>query len=95
MDCVNEYNLTSKKQKDIILALDVSDFCHSLQNTNQGFEHEVLYVFCPQKSLFNFNNIEEIVNIYIKFNILDLDQSKKVIVISFRKRNKPIDYSFR
>lgn len=73
----------------------MEDFCHTLQNTELGFEHEVLYVFCPRVMLFNFEGNEEFVDIYTKFNIIDLNLGKRVIVISFHKRNKPIDYLFR
>ncbi len=95
IDFINEYNLTSKKQKEILLKIEPEDFCHRLQNTNLGFEHEVLYVFCPQVMLFNFNGNEEMVGIYIKFNIIYLDGGNRVVVISFHKCNKQVDYLFR
>ena len=34
-------------------------------------------------------------DIYTKFNIIDLKEGTRVVVISFHKRNKPIDYLFR
>jgi len=69
INLINEYNLSSKKQKEILLRIEPEDFCHSLQNTNLGFEHEVLYVFCLQVLLFNIDDQEELVDIYTKFNI--------------------------
>ena len=95
MDFINEYNLNSRRQREILLKIKTEDFCHSLQNTKTGFEHEVLYVFCPQVMLFNFDGIEELVDIYTKFNLIDSESRKRVVVISFHKRNKPIDYLFR
>ncbi|MFU0826919.1 MAG: PBECR3 domain-containing protein [Lachnoclostridium sp.] len=95
IDFINEYNLNSRRQKEILLKIKTEDFCHSLQNTKIGFEHEVLYVFCPQIMLFNFDGIEELVDIYTKFNLIDSESGKRVVVISFHKRNKPIDYLFR
>jgi hypothetical protein len=95
VDFINEYNLSSKRQKKILLKIEPEDFCHSLQNTNIGFEHEVLYVFCPQVMLLNFDGIEELVDVYIKFNLIDINSGKRVVVISLHKRNKPIDYLFR
>ena len=91
----NEYNLTNERQKDILLKIKTDDFCHSLKNTNVGFEHEILYVFCPQMILLNSEAIEEMVDIYIKFNIINYQDGKQVVVISFHKRNKPIRYLFR
>lgn len=92
---VNDYNIRSDKQKRILLNIKVDDFCHSLQNTNAGYEHEVLYVFVPQVSLFNIEDIEEVVDIYTKFNIIDYGDTSRTIVISFYKCNKKIDYAFR
>ena len=64
IDFINEYNLTNQRQKEILLRLEVEDFCHSLQNTNIGFEYEVLYVFCPQVTLHDIDDLEEIIDIY-------------------------------
>lgn len=92
---VNDYNIRSDKQKRILLNIKVDDFCHSLQNTNVGYEHEVLYVFVPQVSLYNIDDVEEVVDIYTKFNIIDYGETNRTIVISFHKCNKEIDYAFR
>lgn len=93
---INEYRLDEKKRKEILLSIEVDDFCHSLNNTNPGDEHEVLYVFCPQRNLFDIFGEEEFVDIYTKFNIIEYKIDKKrVVTISFHKRNKPIAYLFR
>lgn len=95
IDFINEYNIQSRKQKTILMQIQTGDFCHSLGNTNPGFEHEVLYVFVPQVLLYNPDGEEEIVDVYTKFNIIDRPNSSRTIVISFHRRNKPIDYLFR
>lgn len=92
---INEYRLDKKKQKEILLSIKVDDFCHSLNNINPGYEHEILYVFCPQRTLFDVFGEEEFVDIYTKFNIIEYRINKKVITVSFHRRNKPIDYLFR
>lgn len=92
---IREYNLTSEKQRRILMQIEVEDFCHSLNNTKLGFEHEILYVFCPQVSLFNLDDEEKQLDLYTKFNILELRSGSRAIVISFHERNKPIDYLFR
>lgn len=93
---INEYRLDEKKRKEILLSIEVDDFCHSLNNTNPGYKHEVLYVFCPQRNLFDIFGEEEFVDIYTKFNIIEYKIDKKrVVTISFHKRNKPIAYLFR
>ncbi len=95
LEFINEYNITSKKQKNILLQLEAEDFCHTLQNTKIGYEYEVLYVFVPQVKLFDAEGVEEIVGIYTKFNIIDMPNGSRIVVISFHKRNKPVTYLFK
>lgn len=95
IDFINEYNIRSDKQKSILMQIKVEDFCHTLQNTNPGYEYEVLYVFVPQVELFNADDEPETVDVYTKFNVIDFPTGNRIIVISFHKRNKPIDYLFR
>lgn len=95
IDFINEYNIRSDKQKSILMKIETDDFCHSLQNTKIGYEYEILYVFVPQVELFNADGEEELVDIYTKFNIIDLPSGARTVVISFHKRNKPIHYLFR
>ena len=95
VDFINEYNIRSDKQKSILLQLRTEDFCHTLQNTKIGFEYEVLYIFVPQVQLFNADGEEETVDVYTKFNFIDMSNGSRTVVISFHKLNKPIDYLFR
>jgi len=94
-DLIDEYNIREEKQKEILMNISVDDFCHTLRNTKLGFEHEILYVFVPQVELYNTLDEKETVDIYTKFNVLELPKGKKAIVISFHKLNRPIDYAFR
>lgn len=94
-DFINEYNIRASRQKSILLQIKTEDFCHSLQNTKVGYEHEVLYVFAPQVKLFKAEGNEETVNVYTKFNIIELSGGNITVVISFHKLNKPIDYLFK
>ncbi|MEG0836063.1 MAG: hypothetical protein RR413_11525 [Christensenellaceae bacterium] len=92
---INEYSIRSDKQKSILMQIEVEDFCHSLQNTKLGFEYEVLYVFVPQVQLFNAEGEEEPVDVYTKFNVIDVPTGSRAVVISFHKLNRPIDYLFK
>ncbi|MCR5824929.1 MAG: hypothetical protein K6G54_00030 [Oscillospiraceae bacterium] len=92
---INEYNIRSDRQKSILMQIETDDFCHSLQNTKIGYEYEVLYVFVPQVSLYDAEGEEETVDVYTKFNVIDLPSGSRAVVVSFHKRNKPIDYLFR
>ena len=95
IDFINEYNIRVNKQKEILMQIATEDFCHTLQNAKAGFEHEVLYVFVPRVQLYNSDGEEETVEIYTKFNFIDLPGENRTVVISFHKRNNPIDYLFR
>lgn len=95
VDFINEYNIRSDKQKSILLQLRTEDFCHTLQNTKICFEYEALYVFVPQVQLFNADGEEETVDVYTKFNVIDMSNGCRTVVISFHKLNKPIEYLFR
>ncbi len=48
----------------------------------------------PQVQLFNADGEEETVDIYTKFNVIDMSNGSRTVVISFHKPNKPIDYLF-
>ncbi len=95
IDFINEYNIRSDKQKHILMQLRTEDFCYTLQNTKSGYEDEILYVFVPQVILFNAVGEKEIIDVYIKFNIINMPNGNRTVVISFHKRNKPVDYLFR
>lgn len=77
------------------MKLRIEDFCHTLQNIRIGYEYEVLYVFVPQIKLFNLDGTKEMVDVYTKFNVIDMPSGSRIVVISFHKRNKPIEYLFR
>lgn len=95
IDFINEYNIRSERQSSILLQIQTEDFCHSLQNMKPGREHEVLYVFVPQVKLYGADGNEEMVDVYMKFNVIDRPDGTRTVVISFHKKNKPIEYLFR
>jgi len=92
---VREYALNSEKIKMLLLGVGVDDFCHSLNNTKKGYEHEVLYVFSPQWRLTNVFGEAKRLSIYVKINFIRKQANDFCIVISFHKRNKKIAYLFR
>ncbi len=95
IEFIIEYNLTSSKQKEILLAVALEDFCYQLQNIKKGFEHETLYVFCRQFKLYNMDDELKLLDIYVKFIILNYIKGKQCTAISFHPSNKPITYLFR
>ncbi len=95
IEFVDDYKIRVKDRKNILLSITSFDFCHSLQNKKAGYMHENLFVFCPKKKLNNSFGGKELVDIYIKFNIIEHGIIKRVVAISFHKRNKPIKYLFK
>ena len=92
---INEYNIYPKKRKEILMQISIEDFCHTLQNTKIGYEHETLYVFVPQVEMFNALGEKEKIDIYTKFNVIERLNGNRTIVVSFHKLNKPIEYLFK
>jgi hypothetical protein len=91
---VARFNLNSEKIKKLLLNIQVEDFCHSIQNKKLGYEHEILYVFCPKVELVDIWANESTVDVYTKFNIVQYNSTSRTVVISLHERNKPIDYCF-
>ncbi|MFW5889749.1 MAG: hypothetical protein ACOCUD_05195 [Bacillota bacterium] len=86
------YNLNSKKIENIILNLEVEDFCYAVDNEKEEFSHEILYVFCSKKELNYFGEYKE-VDIYIKFNLIE--SADYLYVISFHEREKSVSFLFK
>ena len=88
IDFINEYNICSDKQKSILIKIKTDDFRQCVQNTNPGFEYEILYVFVSRVQLVNAEGIEETVDVYIKLYVVDLPTSSWTVVISFHKKDR-------
>ena len=88
-----DYIINEEKRKQILLSLEAKDFSEIKNNTNEGYEYELLYVFGKEVDLLRrFSSGEERVLLYIKFNKLE---SGDVVVISFHKQKYPIRYKFK
>ena len=95
IDFIEDYKITTKKEKEILLDIQFDDFCYAASNTNEGYEHEILYIFCKCYELDFWGTLEN-VEIYIKINMTQTWKGDDyVIVISLHKRNKPIKYLFK
>ncbi|MGL4820152.1 MAG: hypothetical protein ACRC5C_09245 [Bacilli bacterium] len=95
VDFMVKYNLDMEKAKEMLLLLDVFDFCYAADNAKSEFAHEKLYVFCRAFELDNWGTTEH-VDIYIKSNIIQTRKgAKRLFIVSFHKRNNPITYCFK
>lgn len=91
---INEYNLRVDRQKEILMRIEVRDFCYSSPNNHPGYEYEILYIFAPRVVLINAEGEQETVDVYIKFNMIEDGDKDYTVVISFHKLNWPIRYCF-
>lgn len=91
---IEEYNINEKKRVNILFGLYYKDFCYGLQNLKDGIKQNNLYVFCVQRELHNIYDKTELVDIYLKFNIICNEVKEYSTVVTMHKRNKPITYLF-
>lgn len=85
---IEQYKLDSNKQKQMLIELEVKDFCYSADNYNDPQER--LYFFCREYELNNWGTIEK-VEVYIKIAI---KQGDFIIIVSFHKPEKIIKRLF-
>ncbi|MBV1820526.1 hypothetical protein L0P54_10145 [Anaerosalibacter bizertensis] len=87
--------MIQKKEKEILLGIQYDDFCYAVDNDNEEFSHEILYIFCKCQELDYWGTLEN-VDIYIKINMTQIRNGDDfVFIVSFHKRNKPIEYLFK
>ncbi|EMB62835.1 hypothetical protein [Streptococcus mutans] len=92
----DEFNLDIGKRKDLILKIEVHDFCDCVQSPNVYRNHDDYFIFGPQLILKDFLGDERDVQVYAKF-VLTTSQTSglKTIVVSFHEAEKPLSYYFR
>lgn len=95
VDFIEDYKTDTRKEKAILLGIQYDDFCYAVDNNNEEFCHEVLYIFCKCQELDYWGTLES-VDIYIKINMTQMRNGDDfVFIVSFHKRNKPIEYLFK
>lgn len=95
VDFMEDHDISTTKAKNMLLCLDVLDFCYAADNTKPQFAHEKLYIFCREFEIENRGDFEN-VDVYIKSNLTQTRKgNKRLYVVSFHKRNNPITYCFK
>lgn len=92
-DIHKRYVFTEDDAKKVILSLSTKDFSDVVRNEHPEHREEILYIFGKDiKLLSRFEETEEEVSLYIKFNKL---ANHFLIVISFHKQEYPLTYKFK
>lgn len=92
---IEEYNINDVKLIRILSSLKEEDFCYGLKDMADGTKEIDYYVFCPKVELYNIEGNKEIVDVYLRFNIIESNEYEYRILLSIHKRNKPISYVFK
>lgn len=92
---IEEYNINENKCVDILFNIQYTDFCYGLKNMKDGIVKNDLYVFCPQRELYDIKGKKELIDIYLKFYVIHSQLEEYKVVVSLHKRNKPITYIFK
>lgn len=88
-----DYIISEEMRKEILLSLEVEDFCEAVYNDHVKYSHEILYIFGKNvKLLPRYGGNEKIVSLYIKFNKLE---NMYCIIISFHEQEYPLKYAFK
>lgn len=91
----DEFNLDKEKRKDLILKIEVADFCDCIQSPIAYKNHDDYFIFGPIFTLEDFLGEERQVQVYAKF-VLATSRSSglKTIVVSFHEAERPMSYYF-
>ena len=85
---IQKYHLSLKKQMQMLLEIQVTDFCYSIDNDKDSSER--LYVFLKEYYLDNWGIVEKVA-VYIKIVIKIEDYT---VIISFHEPQKSIKKLF-
>lgn len=91
VEFIENYNLSKRKQKEMILSIETLDFCYAVDDYNSN---EKLYIFSKEYELNDWGEYKKI-NVYIKINVKKLNSDEYAIIISFHEREKEIKFLFK
>lgn len=90
---INDYRLTTKQQKRMILELDIYDF--SKIDIDRKNKIQILYFFGREYELNHKDRGLENIETYIKFTLIERNTEEMILFISFHKAKYPINYRFK
>ena len=92
----DEFNLDKEKRKQLILKIEVRDFCACVQSPNVFKNHDDYFIFGPCFLLTDVFGDERQVQVYAKFVLATSKTTGlKTIVVSFHEAERPMSYFFK
>ena len=92
----DEFNLDKEKRKQLILKIEVRDFCDCVQSPNVYKNHDDYFIFGPCFLLTDVFGDERQVRVYAKFVLATSKTTGlKTIVVSFHEAERPMSYYFK
>ncbi|ASW50163.2 TPA: hypothetical protein U1340_001279 [Streptococcus suis] len=92
----DEFNLDKEKRKQLILKIEVRDFCDCVQSPNVYQNHDDYFIFGPCFLLTDVFGDERQVQVYAKFVLATSKTTGlKTIVVSFHEAERPMSYYFK
>ena len=88
-----EFSLTTELRRKMLLALKVEDYFNSAESRN--FPGRYVHEFCHKHSLCSMDGNEELVDVYVKFEVEEEDSGKQTVVISLHRPEKEVYYAFK
>ena len=92
----DEFNLDKEKRKQLMLKIEVRDFCDCVQSPNVYKNHDDYFIFGPYFLLTDVFGDERQVQVYAKFVLATSKTTGlKKIVVSFHEAERPMSYYFK
>ena len=92
----DEFNLDKEKRNQLMLKIEVRDFCDCVQSPNVYKNHDDYFIFGPYFLLTDVFGDERQVQVYAKFVLATSKTTGlKTIVVSFHEAERPMSYYFK
>ena len=88
-----EFSLTTELRRKMLLALRVEDYFNS--DASRNFPGRYIHEFCPKYSICNMDGNEELVDVYVKFEVEEEDTGKQTVVISLHRAENEVYFAFK
>ena len=88
-----EFSLTNEIRRNMLLTLKVEDYFNS--NESRNFPGRYIHEFCPQYNLINVEGNNELVYVYVKFEVEEDNTGKQTVVISLHRAEKEVHFAFK